>query len=178
MTCVADVFLEHLVKRQKDSASRMKSIGFFLLALLVEILLMAANLFFPDYSIVLFPLMILAGWGYIMLSKRMHVEYEYILTNGEMDIDRILGQTRRKRMISVDCRQFDILAPMTKEFEREYTSKTLTKKLDYSSGPRAENRIFAIFNGKDGARTLLVFEPNEKILLALKSLLRSKIKGL
>jgi hypothetical protein len=108
----------------------------------------------------------------------MHVEYEYILTNGEMDIDRILGQTRRKRMLSVDCRQFDILAPMTKEFEREYTSKTLTKKLDYSSGASAQGRVFAIFNGKDGARTLLVFEPNEGILLALKSLLRSKTKGL
>lgn len=38
--------------------------------------------------------------GYILITN-MSVEYEYIVTNGEMDIDKIIAKRRRKRLITV-----------------------------------------------------------------------------
>ncbi|HEX3030256.1 MAG TPA: hypothetical protein VHT34_13385, partial [Clostridia bacterium] len=45
---------------------------------------------------------------YLATSK--NIEYEYIYTNGELDIDRIIAQKRRRRMFSTSCKNFDIVA--------------------------------------------------------------------
>jgi len=118
-----------------------------------------------------------AFWGMRLLLRRLNLEYEYIVTNGEMDIDKIMGRSSRKRLMTVDCRNFDILAPCKPEFTREYQSHSVADIVDVSSHPDAPGRWFAVFNAKDGKRTLLIFEPSEKMLDAFKKYIRSKIKG-
>jgi hypothetical protein len=113
----------------------------------------------------------------IILFRRLNLEYEYIVTNGEMDVDKIMGRRSRKRLLTVDCRNFDILAPYSPEFRAEYESQTIAATVDVSSHPEAPGRWFAVFHAKDGKRTLLIFEPNEKMLDAFRKYIRSKIKG-
>ena len=42
-------------------------------------------------------------YGAFKLSSRLNVEYEYILTNGELDVDKIIAQSTRRRMVTLKC---------------------------------------------------------------------------
>jgi hypothetical protein len=117
-----------------------------------------------------------SGWGMIIFFRRLNLEFEYIVTNGEMDVDKIMGRRTRKRLLTVDCRSFDILAPCRPDYSSEYESQTISSVIDVSSHSGAPGRWFAVFNAKDGSRTLLIFEPNEKMLDAFRKYIRSKIK--
>lgn len=55
--------------------------------------------------VALMGLIIIASFGVIygaaQLTKRLSIEYEYIFVNHDMDIDKIIGKSSRKRMVSI-----------------------------------------------------------------------------
>ena len=176
---MSDVFIEQLVKRQKDSKQRMlRSLivaGMALLALLPVVLF-----FFQLLQFFSIGLVVMCGgcWLLITLHKRTYLEHEYIFTNGDLDVDKIMGKMARKRVLTVNVRNFEILAPYTKDYASEYNSQSIQVRLDFSSGLEQNRRCFAIFSGKDSQRTLMIFEPNEKVVDAMKPYTRGKMKGL
>ena len=165
-----DVFVEHMIARRPTAAVLAQKALIALAALAVATL----SLFFlgPFALIFVFG----AGWGMIILIRRLDLEFEYSITNGEMDVDKIMGRRSRKRLFSVDCRTFDILAPCKDEYRGEAESQTITRRIDVSSHIQSPGRWFAVFNSKDGVRTLLIFEPSEKMLNTFKIYIASKIK--
>ncbi len=95
-----DIFHEHLVKMRKDS----KSLG--MLALIWGVTL--TILFVAVWLLLVYlPLcLLLVGFGLysaVQLTKMLDGEYEYILTNGEIDIDVIIGKSKRNRIITFNC---------------------------------------------------------------------------
>lgn len=175
---MADVFIEHMVKRQPDTASRLKRVALWMTIVLL-VLVVLSTLMIPvlaSLSFITLPAAFLGVWALWVLIKRQHVEYEFILTNFDLDIDMIMGRSKRKRQLSMDCRKFDIFAPYKPDFAREYESKTIQKRLDYTAGPLSDRRYFAIYSDKDGLRTLLVFEPNDRMREAFKVALRNKYR--
>lgn len=44
-------------------------------------------------------------WGFVWLLQGTFVEYEYIVTNDDLDIDKIIGRRKRKRLITVSLRE-------------------------------------------------------------------------
>jgi hypothetical protein len=180
-----DIFVEHMVVRRPTSKIMLQKMLLSVAALIVgmlpyfiTVLLGADEEGMPllDLSMLIPVFLVGAGWGMIVLFRRLNLEFEYIVTNGEMDVDKIMGRRSRKRMFTVDCRNFDILAPVKPEYRNEYESRSITSKIDVSGHADAPGRWFAVYNSKDGARTLLIFEPNEKMLEAFKRYIRSKIK--
>lgn len=109
--------------------------------------------------------------------QRFQVEHEYSFTNGELDIDRIIAKKKRKRLLSVDVRTFELLAPMRKafaaDFERLRPDATI---LDVASSPKAEGRWYAAFPTKGGGRTLMIFEPNDDIINSIAAYIPRKIQ--
>ena len=95
-----DIYFEHLVKMRKDTKS------FGMLALIWGVIL--AILFLAVWLLwVYLPLcLILVGFGIysgVQLTKMLDGEYEYILTNGEIDVDIIIGKSKRNRIITFNC---------------------------------------------------------------------------
>ncbi len=175
---MADVFVEHMVRQRPTGKLIAQKMLLAMAAVVVAVLPMIISILFPVDLMSLLPMTLIgAGWGLLILFRRMNLEFEYIVTNGEMDVDKIMGRTTRKRLLTVDCRTFDILAPYKEEYRNEYTSQTIANRIDVSSHPQAPGRWFAVFHAKDGVRTLLIFEPNEKILDAFRIFIRSKIKS-
>lgn len=172
---MSDVFIEHMVKRRSDG----RQIAVKLLIVVAAIVALLALFVLLSYVQSLFSLMplFIAGvvWGAWLLIRRRNLEFEYIVTNGELDVDKIIARRSRKRLVNVDCRKFDILAPMAQEYRNEYESSSITKKIDASSSPLSDKRWFAVFSDKDNARTLLVFEPNEKMLDVFRRLIPRKM---
>ena len=88
-----DSFKEQLVTRRPDNTVFIKRTGIFIAALLIAVLLF---IFLNVLSIVLIALLF---FGAYYLIKSFDVEYEYICTNGDLDIDKIAAKSRRKRLM-------------------------------------------------------------------------------
>jgi len=160
-----DIYMEHIVVKKKGIKEYLLIAAIFLVTV---ILMSAAGLFlFSSFGSIAFiaTIGIVAGSYYLITSFNM--EYEYIFTNGELDIDSISNRRKRKRLITISAKNFDIVAPVgTSEFANEENA-SFTRVINVASFDRAENAYFAVFS-KDGQRIKLIFEPTEKMLESFK----------
>ena len=90
-----DVFVEYLVKKKNGGKELLLQILTVIGALLVFVLMMVLGGIFPVVSMVTTLLAFGALYGGYLLIISMNVEYEYIVTNGEMDVDKIIARRRR-----------------------------------------------------------------------------------
>lgn len=103
-----DFYCEQLVTKTRTAGDTLKIV----LSVVISALIAAVCVFFIFLTGALL-LLILAfaavGAG-LWIAAGVGVEYEYIITNDEMDIDKIIGKRKRKRMITVEIsRTMDFL---------------------------------------------------------------------
>ncbi len=92
-------------------------------------------------------------------------EYEYIVTEGAVDIDQIIAQQKRKRMVSFDSRECEIIAPVNRgNYFAEY--RTLPSQ-SFVAYPDHEENYFAVFE-RVGVRTCVIFQPTEDMVQMFK----------
>lgn len=115
-----------------------------------------------------------AGCGMMyLLSLYSQVEYEYTYVDHELQIDRILGKSRRKRMETLDIRQLEVFAPLTAHQLDAYRSQQ-AEWVDYSSkaANRLEARYLLCLPGKQ-----LILEPTERMVEMMRSEAPRKVFG-
>lgn len=95
-------------------------------------------------------------YGAIRLSKMLSVEYEYILVNHDMDIDKIIGKSSRKRIVSVKLNEVE-------EFGRYDDNKA---KL---ASRRFDNKYF-FCNADDEAYYLVVRHSKRGLILVVTAM--------
>ncbi len=88
------------------------------------------------------------------------VEFEYLYIDKELQIDRILARSKRKRMETLDLNELVILAPVRSHELDSYRNNNY-KKADYSSGEEAneQKKYMMIVNDKQ-----IIFEPTEEMV--------------
>ncbi|MEG1874956.1 MAG: hypothetical protein RR185_05240 [Angelakisella sp.] len=168
-----DVFVEKLVTRKlggKELAVKLGAIALVLVlgvvAFLVPVLQMVAPI-----------ILVGAGWLGWMAWSRSSVEYEYSLSNGELTIDGIFGQQKRKSVITVSLRErMEFMAPVSNDYSDEL-NRTVSKTMDVSSASNAPGRWFMNVKGESGLIRIF-FEPDEKLASAMRRAAPSKVKGL
>ena len=171
-----DVFMEYMIRRRPDTKQRLVKIGIGLAALIVPLALMFAAGAIAQLSFLasLTPFFFVGSlWGGWTLLKRQNLEFEYIVTNGILDVDKIIAKSSRKRLVSVDCRSMEVLAHVG-SYWNQYQGQQFGATIEAAGSPQSPHRWFAIFNGKDGKRTVLFFEPNETMLATFQSLMARK----
>lgn len=158
-----DIFLEYIVKHKKGGKEIAIIVG--VLLLLAILLLLSPFLFvlLPAFGSLVFLLDAGLIFGAYWLITMQDVEYEYIVTNGDIDVDRIEHRRKRKRVMSVHCKTFDIVAPVGDPEHRGEENSTVTRVLDVSSSPDSGRAYYALFS-KDGQRIKMIFEPTAKML--------------
>ncbi|HHV74717.1 MAG TPA: hypothetical protein GXX41_08815 [Thermoanaerobacterium sp.] len=157
-----DIFIEKLVKKQKTSKDMLKALGLILLSLVVVFFIIPLIPFVKGFLI--FFIVAIPFFAYYVI-KSQNIEYEYAYTNGELDVDRIVAESRRKRLLSVDCKDFEIVAKVSSDkYSDEY--RKIPNKVEAVSSMTSPDVYFAVFeNG--GKRTILYFEPNDKMIEAM-----------
>lgn len=110
--------------------------------------------------------------GYRLITSR-NVEFEYTVTNGELDIDKITSRRKRKRIFSASCKEFDILSRV-KSNSFSQSVQSIKNRIDASSSLDSPDAFFATLNYK-GEKTLLIFEPDERMLNNFKLSIPRKI---
>ena len=114
---------------------------------------------------------IVYGAKYFM--GNLNVEYEYSLTNGDLDIDKIINQRKRKHLYSTTCKDIEQMAKYSSEENNESIEKAplIIKAVSSMESP---NVYYAVINS-NGRKATLFFEPDEKMLKSLKNMLGSKL---
>ncbi len=153
-----DVFCEYIVKVKKNPVELTISA----LGIILAVILLGFSLFFLFTPFSSFVLLIDAGvvYGAYILITHFNVEYEYILTNGDIDIDKIIAKRKRKRVLSFSTKEFEIVAPYKQ-------GENYTNVLDLGTR-NYENAYYAVFS-KDGQKKTLVFNPPQKMIEAMKT---------
>lgn len=161
-----DIFIEKIVPKKKTGVDYAVMISFFIIAVLV---FAVGLVFLGQFGLILgFG----AFYGAWYLSTMRNLEYEYSVTNGELDVDVIYGQRKRKRVLSVHSKNFEVFAPINEKYEQDFlrnkTNKNLTV-VDARSNDKAENAFFCVFNYKEKGRMMLMFEPDQRMIDSFKS---------
>lgn len=155
-----DTFIEKLVARKKTA------IDFILIALVLLTILVSLFFFFMTnvrigMGIDFLLIVGLIYFGYWLITSR-NVEYEYIVTNGDLDIDMIVAKRKRKRIFSANCKEFEIVAPVkSSSFSQQVQS--IKNRIDACSSADSPDAYFIVLNHNNN-RTLVIFEPDERIL--------------
>lgn len=164
-----DTFLEKIVPRKKNILDYL----FMVIVIMVNI-----PLFYLTFSIgflsYVIPLIIpcIIYLDYILITMR-NVEYEYIITNSDLDIDTIINKKKRKRLLSVNIKDFELVASTSSD-KITTEMRNIKNVIHTESSPNSENLYFVVltYNKK---RTILIMEPGEKMLNAMHAVAPRKV---
>lgn len=166
-----DTYSEQLVTRASTGADKAKKILISVGSILIATLLMWLSIVFAAYTLILLVFGVL-GLGVYLVSN-MDVEYEYIITNDEMDIDKIIGRRKRKRLITIDLRSAEDFAPYPAA-EDVSVEATVHATTGYEN-----NAYYMLVQHGVYGKVMLIFNPNEKtreaIMQEVPNQLRIKI---
>lgn len=163
-----DVFKEQLIEVKSNNKTTMKKTGIIILAIILAILGVTFGGAFIG------PLVVVGLiFGASYLIKGMNLEYEYILTNNELDVDKIMNKERRKRCFTVDLKEINVMAHID-DAVRKHEVDRAQKTIDISSGEKGPNTYVIVFMNKEEL-TKLIFEPNDDIKRAIYKQAPSKV---
>jgi len=161
---MSDVFKEQIVQRKqtfKDVAIR------------ICLIILVFLIFIVSFAIGLGPLAVFvvaaAGFGAAYLMSFLRVEYEYVFTNGELDIDIIYNRSRRKRVFSVHVNDIEVMAHVD-DNAHAHEFQNFQDFRDYSSGETTPETYVFMLNYQT-KRTKVIIQPNEKMLKAISGVL-------
>ena len=168
-----DNFVEQLVAKRADGKA------YFLRGLIVSFAVVMVALGIVATVMFAFPLLLFVSVGACYLAwwlfGNTSLEYEYIVTNNDFDIDKIIGKRKRKRMITVDISQAEDFAPYPPENE---ISADATVHAYTGSDVDA---YYLLVNHSGYGRVKLIFNPNKKmreaIMQELPNTLRIKLRN-
>lgn len=105
------------------------------------------------------------------LNLYQTVEFEYLYVDKELQIDRILGRTKRKRLETLDLLQLEILAPGNSHELDRYHSRKMEMR-DYTSGSSKDGKGYytLVINGR-----MIHLEPTQDLVKTIQMISPRKV---
>lgn len=144
-------YIEQMIKQKTTMPTMVKKAAISLLILLGILLCWI--------SIAAFPLFLGLVALAVVLLKRTSLEYEYLYYAGDIDIDKIMGRQKRKRVLSTNIKDLEVLAPTGSVELQRYQD---LKVLDCSTN--TGNPTYEMVVMIKGQKTRVKFEPKEQIV--------------
>ena len=163
-----DTFLEYLFKKKTTAKETFIKLGISLLAAILMILVFTVMSVIPFLNQLALLGAVGVVYGAYVLLRNFDLEYEYIFTNGDLDIDIIKGRKTRKRMLSVSCKDITLMAPIDDpNHKREFENQSIIKKLDAVYDAK-NGGIYGLIYTDTGETRLLTFQPPENLVENMK----------
>lgn len=155
------VFKEYLVKQKKSSKDLLAQVGIVIGAIVLIVIVggVGGGFFGP---ILMVAVLFGAGFLFTKFSK----EYEYILTNNELDIDIIYSRSKRKRVTTVDMKKIQVMASIKDVNHQEEINKPVAKLINASDNNEGKD-TYAIIADTQFGMTKVLITPNEAFLKEL-----------
>ena len=151
-----DNFAEQLVQKKPDESDLRKKIlviaGTILFTTLVGWVGVATGWTF----LLILPAAAAVGAYYLVIN--LQVEYEYCVTNDELDVDKILAKSKRRHLLTAQIRKFTYFGTVENAPDLPETTT-----LVWAADGTGEGEWCADTETEEYGATRLVFTPNEKI---------------
>lgn len=171
-----DQFAEQLVKKYHSSKDDLKRA--LIIAAAAAVTLLSVLLVIIGFPLALI-LPVCAIWAAWYFLKLQNVEYEYSCTNGELDIDKILGQDKRKSMLSVQVSTFTVFGKSGEVPESDAEMTTFSAMGTSMMGDEEETDdtpYYAEFEHPDHGKCCLYFSPDARMREAIEPFLSRELK--
>ncbi len=155
-----DTFFEQIVSIKKSGKAIAIFVSVWLFAILLCLFLLLSGLLGP-----LTPILILGiGYGAWWLTAKLNVEYEYIVTNGTMDIDKIVNKSSRQRVSSFEIAKVE----RVEKYNPSLLNNVKKENLVFACNQNDPNAYLIVASREDAKVNYIVFSPNEKLQEAIK----------
>ena len=151
-----DSFFEQIVKKKKSAASW----AIIFAVVLATVVVTAFAWLFNVLPIIATVGAIYGAWW---LITNQNVEYEYCVTNGDIDVDKIVARRKRTRLVSVSGRKVRALAP----YDPNKPLGKFQRTLLLAPSANEEGLWYFTYHSKKNGDTLVVFMPDDRVLGAL-----------
>ncbi len=150
-----DTFFEQIVSIKKGGKKIALMLAIWFLALLLCSIIFLFSGVLGGLTVLL-----IAGvlYGAYKLSGTLNVEYEYIITNSTMDVDKIVNKQSRQRILS-----FDISKTTRMEAYNDGSLIGVDSNNIVIACNRTDPNAYLLVYEKNGKQMNLVFAPNEKM---------------
>ncbi|MBR5869089.1 MAG: hypothetical protein IKZ21_06545 [Clostridia bacterium] len=150
---------------------------------LFDILLIFTSVFFTGLSLIYLGFFsVIPVLAIVILVPRLvagrYVEFEYVLTNDQLDFDRIKGRKWRKQLYTLNVKNIEVMAPMTVDFKDTFFKVKYNKTVDMASNSRAPGRWFVVFNDHKDGKVCIIFEPTVKMVRNIHRFAPRKVEGM
>lgn len=154
-----DNICEQLVEKRRTGSDNAKT------ALICAGLALAAAacVYFAIYSgiMLLFIAAVIPIAAAVWVLMGVNVEYEYSVTNNEMDIDKIIGRRKRRHMITVDLNN-------TEDFGGYPPQTTIDVETTvHATSGLERDAHYLVVRHRDYGKVKVIFNPNEKLREAI-----------
>lgn len=108
---------------------------------------------------------VLAAVTYFLLSflkRKIYVDYEYIFTNGEIDIVSIGDKIKRKLAVNFSMSEVELLAPKDSDAAREFSGRVQKVIICYPK--QADGQVYSLFANIKGLKTQIDFIPDKELV--------------
>ena len=152
-----DTFFEQIVGIRKSGKSVAAVIGIWFLAIILSAVLLLVRI--PILSS--FSLFIICAifFGAYKLSTFFNIEYEYIITNGTLDIDKIINKSSRKRILSFDLANVSRL----EKYNAGMLNSLNQKEITFACNPDDNGAYLLVAEREGKPSAYLVFAPEERL---------------
>jgi hypothetical protein len=160
-----DIFMEKLIRRKRTTRD------YLIVATVIYLSIMANFIALMVPLLRVFTLALAAVCIYFTV-RRTYIEYEYSLTNNELDIDKIVAKKNRSRLFTASCKDFEMFGRI--DHSKYNDVKTIEKKVLAVTKNDSKNVYFAVLQF-EGTRTLLLFEPDERMIEHITACIPRKV---
>ncbi len=150
-----DTFFEQIISIRKTGKTVAAIIGIWLAAFILCFVLYL----FPILGTLSLLLIVGVIYGAYKLSSMLNIEYEYIVTNGTMDIDKIINKSSRKRMLSFELGQVTRL----EKYNPAMLNSINAKDVVFACDDNDPNAYFLVAEKEGKGASHLVFSPDDRI---------------
>ena len=145
--------------------------GIILLSVAVAVaVIMIGFQFVGQIALVLSAAIVYLGYR---LQSRLSIEYEYLVTNDSLDVDKIISQRKRIRIFSSDCKSFDAIGKVKGHSHGPHVTNG-ADIIFAGTSMESEDLYFVTLNYK-GKKTVLYFEPDRRMLDSFRRYIPRKI---
>jgi hypothetical protein len=148
-----DSFYEQLITTYKTTTYKIVNASFYIFGFLALITLGSLPLFIACA--------VLAAAAFFG-KKKLYIEYEYLITNGEIDVDKIVEMKKRSRVANFNIKNVEILALEDSNNIKDFANKP-SKVLDLY--PKTTDRkIYVAMVTGGNERFQVRFVPDEEFI--------------
>ena len=172
---MGDVFIERMIKKKFESTDMLILVG-IILGIIVAVLIG----FVVGFLIVPFPMLTMlvalgAGFGGYKLMTMRLLEYEYSLTNGYVAVDKIMNRSSRKRMTAFECNTAEDIGEYVQN-EARLKNQSFDARIFATEYSHHRDAWYMIVRSPKTGKTLVVFNPDEEMLEAIKKFIPRPLK--